>query len=165
MHMCRENINMQLIIHICRKWSTSCILLCTIISIKYSYTPCVKNNRSLGRSVPYSPPMENDSCRGWALYKYVTLGSLSNSYLGERSSYHNISWSLEAARFGFRRFQSLWTLTGNFAAALPKCLSNFWSDTIIITSKLTASRLYEICGKTSFRLVNRDKTSTPRRRV
>ena len=35
-----------------------------------------------------------------------------------------ISWSLEAAKFGFWLFQSLWNLTGTSAAALPRCLSN-----------------------------------------
>ena len=40
------------------------------------------------------------------------------------TSYRKISWSLEAARFGFTLFQSLWHLTGTSAAALPRCLSN-----------------------------------------
>ena len=35
------------------------------------------------------------------------------------------SWSLEAARFGFRFFQSLWNLTGSSAAPQPRCLSSF----------------------------------------
>ena len=38
-----------------------------------------------------------------------------------KTSYRKISWSLEAARFVFRLFQSLWNLT----AMLPRCLSNF----------------------------------------
>ena len=42
-----------------------------------------------------------------------------------RTSYREISWTLEAARFGFIIFQSLWNLTGIPAAALPRCLSNF----------------------------------------
>ena len=46
-----------------------------------------------------------------------TLGLYS---LCRWTSYRKISWSLEAARFGFRLFQSLWNLT----AALPRCLSN-----------------------------------------
>ena len=45
--------------------------------------------------------------------------------LSGKTSYRKISWSLEAARFGFRLFQSLWNLTGTSAAALPRCLSNF----------------------------------------
>ena len=45
--------------------------------------------------------------------------------LSSKTSYRKISWSLEAARFGFRLFQSLWNLTGTSAAALPWCLSNF----------------------------------------
>ena len=45
--------------------------------------------------------------------------------LSGRMSYRKISWRLEAPRFGFRLFQSLWHLTGTSAAALPRCLSNF----------------------------------------
>ena len=41
------------------------------------------------------------------------------------TSYRKISWSLEATRFGFRLFQSLWNLTGTSAAVLPRCPSNF----------------------------------------
>ena len=44
--------------------------------------------------------------------------------LSDKMFYRKISWSLEAARFGFRLFQPLWNLTGTSAAALPSCLSN-----------------------------------------
>ena len=37
------------------------------------------------------------------------LGPIS---ISDTTSYHKISWSLDAARFRFRLFQSLWTLTG-----------------------------------------------------
>ena len=50
---------------------------------------------------------------------YLGLHSLSG-----KTSYHQISWSLEAARFGFKLFQSLWNLAGTSAALLPRCLSN-----------------------------------------
>ena len=40
-----------------------------------------------------------------------------------RTSYHNISWSLKAARFGFRLFQSLWNFTCTSATSLPRCPS------------------------------------------
>ena len=43
----------------------------------------------------------------------------------DKTSYRKISWSLEAARFVFRIVRSLWNLTGNSAALLPKCLLNF----------------------------------------
>ena len=55
------------------------------------------------------------------------------------TSYRKISWILEAVRFGFKFPQSLWNLTGT-SAALPRCLSNFKGDTIIISSNLAASR-------------------------
>ena len=51
-----------------------------------------------------------------------TLGLYS---LSGKTSYRKISWSLEAARFGFKHFQSLWNLTGTSAAVLPRCLWNF----------------------------------------
>ena len=52
----------------------------------------------------------------------IQLGLYS---LSGKTSYRKISWSLEAARFEFRLFQSLWNLTGTSAAALPRWLSNF----------------------------------------
>ena len=42
-----------------------------------------------------------------------------------KTSYRKISWSLEAARFVFRLFQSLWNLTTISATMLSRCLSNF----------------------------------------
>ena len=39
--------------------------------------------------------------------------------LSGKTSYRKISWSLEAARFGFILFQLLWNLTGTLAEALP----------------------------------------------
>ena len=86
----------------------------------------------------------------WQSYWHLGLYSLSG-----RTSYRKISWSLEAARFGFKLFQSLWHLTGTSAAQLPRCLSNvrgirsFWHP---------ISRLRDFTrfgGKTSYRLVNR----------
>ena len=45
--------------------------------------------------------------------------------LSGKTSYRKISWSLEAARFGSKLFQSLWNLAGTSAALLPRCLPNF----------------------------------------
>ena len=42
--------------------------------------------------------------------------------LSSKTSYRNISWGVEAARFGFRIFQSLCNLTDTSAALLPRCL-------------------------------------------
>ena len=44
----------------------------------------------------------------------LILGLYSQS---GQTSYHKISWRLEAAKFGLRPFQSLWNLTGTSAAA------------------------------------------------
>ena len=62
--------------------------------------------------------------------------------LSRRTSYHKTSWSFEAARFGFRLFQSFWNLPGVSALVLPSCLSYF-SGVFIITPNLTALGLLE----------------------
>ena len=69
-------------------------------------------------------------------------------------SYRKVSWSPEAARFGFRLFQSLWNFTGISAAVLPRCLYNFR----VIQPLHQISRLQDFTrfdGKTSYHLVNR----------
>ena len=45
--------------------------------------------------------------------------------VSDKTSYHKISQSLEAARFVFRFTWLLWNLTGTSAAVLQMCLSNF----------------------------------------
>ena len=75
--------------------------------------------------------------------------------LSGKTSYRKISWSLEAARFGFKLFQSLWNLAGTSAALLPRCLSNFRA---IRPLQHPISRLWDFTrfgGKTSYRLVSR----------
>ena len=75
--------------------------------------------------------------------------------LSGKTSYRKISWSLEAARFGFELFQSLWNLAGTSAALLPRCLSNFRAIRLL---QHPISRLRDFMrfgGKTSYRLVNR----------
>ena len=50
---------------------------------------------------------------------------LGLSSLSGKTSYRKTSWSIEAARCGFRLSQLLWNLTATSAAAvLPRCLSN-----------------------------------------
>ena len=83
-------------------------------------------------------------------HAYLGLYSLSC-----KTSYRKISWSLEAARFRFKLFQSLWNLAGTSATALPRCLSNFRA---ILPLQHPISRLRDFTrfgGKTSYRLVNR----------
>ena len=75
--------------------------------------------------------------------------------LSGRTSYHKISWSLKAARFGFRLFQSFWNLTGTLAAALPRCQPNFRA---IRSFKHPISRpgnFIRFGNETSVQLVNR----------
>ena len=83
---------------------------------------------------------------------HLTQGLYS---LSGKTSYRKISWSLEATRFGFKLFQSLWNLAGTSAALLPRCLSNFRA---IRPLQHPISRLRDFTrfgGKTSYRLVNR----------
>ena len=54
--------------------------------------------------------------------RWSTLGLYS---LNGKTSYRQISWSLEAARMDLIMIVSLRNLTGISAALLPRCLSNF----------------------------------------
>ena len=83
----------------------------------------------------YPCPAENKH-----LYMHWILDLYS---LSGRMSHRKISWSLEAARFGFRLSLSAWNLTG-ISAAAAEVPVKFQSYTIIITSDFTASRLHEI---------------------
>ena len=53
-------------------------------------------------------------------FPFLGLYSLSG-----KTSYRQISWSLEAARLDVAMVVSLWNLTGTSAAALPRYLPNF----------------------------------------
>ena len=90
------------------------------------------------------------------IYELSDLLDFQGLYsLSGKTSYRKISWSLEAARFGFKPFQSLWNLAGTSAALLPRCLSNLRA---IRPLQHTISRLRDFTGfggKTSYRLVNR----------
>ena len=71
-----------------------------------------------------------------------------------KTSYRQISRSLEAARFGFKLFYSLWNLIGTSVAPQPRCLSNCRA---IRSLWHPISRLRDFAsfgGKTSYRLVN-----------
>ena len=75
--------------------------------------------------------------------------------LSGKTSYRQISWSLEATRLNVIIVVSLWNLTGTSAAALPMCLLNFRE---IGKAQTRISRLRDFtrsCSKTSYRLVNR----------
>ena len=75
--------------------------------------------------------------------------------LSGKTSYRKISWSLEAVRFGFELFQSLWNLAGTSAALLPRCLSNFRAIRPL-QHAISRHRVFTRFGdKTSYRLVNR----------
>ena len=91
----------------------------------------------------------------WSRISYNSNNNLGLYSLSGKTSYRKISWSLEAARFGFKLFQSLWNLAGTSAALLPRCLSNFRA---IRPLQHPISRLRDFTrfgGKTSYRLVNR----------
>ena len=75
--------------------------------------------------------------------------------LSGRTSYRKISWSLEAARFGFIIFQSFWNLTSTSAVLLPMCPLNFKSIRSLYHPNLWLRNSQRFGGKTSYRLVNR----------
>ena len=92
----------------------------------------------------------------WQSYGKLEADTLQSLYaLSGKTSYRKISWSLEAARFGFKLLQWLCNLAGTSAALLPRCLSNFRA---IRPLQHPISRLRDFTrfgGKTSDRLVNR----------
>ena len=99
-----------------------CVSLCQSIKIKptniYIYVDFMALVRHNSSTYPRKTFIDQ-----WLWY--LGLYSLSG-----RTSYRNISRSLEAARFGFELFHSLLNLTGTSATALPRCLSNvraIWS--------------------------------------
>ena len=72
-----------------------------------------------------------------------------------KTSYRQISWSLEAARMDVTMIVSLWNLTGISASLLSMCLSNFIA---IGQVKIWISGLQVFprsCGKTSVCWINR----------
>ena len=74
-----------------------------------------------------SPPPGSRPFRTWSASILRCPRNLQDTAPGPisgRTYYRKIPWWLEAARFEFRPFQSLWNLTGTSAALLPKCLSN-----------------------------------------
>ena len=75
--------------------------------------------------------------------------------LSGKTSYRKISWSLEAARFGFKVFQSLWNLAGTWAALLPRCLSNCRAIRPLQHPISWPRDFTRFGGTTSYRLVNR----------
>ena len=126
-----------------------------------------------------SPPRNSDTnlvfnvvfycCYIWSVGQTVDMAAILEAMalmwhqglysLSGKTSYRKISWSLEAARFGFKLFQSLWNLAGTSAAMLPRCLSNFRA---IRPLQHPISRLRDFTrfgGKTSYRLVNRGPVS------
>ena len=102
-------------------------------------------------------------CGSWTTcHPFITRSTIPAQglySLSGKTSYRKILGSLEAARFGFKLFQSLWNLAGISAALLPRCLSNFRAMRPL---QHPISRLREFTrfsGKTSYRLVNRGPVS------
>ena len=72
------------------------------------------------------------------------------SILSGKTSYHQISWSLEAARLDAIMIVSLWNLTRHLESVAAEMPVKFQSDWKSIIPNLAASRLHEI-----LRLVNK----------
>ena len=114
-------------------------------------------------NVLWSHLYENLQLNRWYLITCVSIhpNHLGLYWLSGMTSYPQISWSLEAARLDVIMIVSLWNLTAISAALLPRCLSNFRAIGKSLNPNLAASKLREICGKTSVRLVNRGAGVTP----
>ena len=76
--------------------------------------------------------------------------------LNDQTSYRQISRSLEAPRLDVIMIVSLWNLTCTSAALLPMCLSNFRAIGKVQTQISWLRDFTRSCGKTSYRLVNKD---------
>ena len=86
---------------------------------------------------------------------FVALWCQGLYSLSGKTSYRQISWSLESARLGVIMIESLCNLTSISAALLPRCLSNFRAIGKVQTRISRLRDLARSCGKTSYRLVNR----------
>ena len=115
-------------------------------------------------SIPERPRENLSLCRhyeGHALnvtlgpYQYPVIMNQGLYSLNGKTSYRQISWSLEAARLGVIMIVSLWNLTGISAALLPRCLLNFRAIGKVQTRISRLRDFTRSCGKTSYRLVNR----------
>ena len=102
----------------------------------------------------------------WALgfawhWKFPPLNWTQGLYsLSGKTSYCQISWSLDAARLDVAMVVSLWNLTGTSAAVLPKYLPNFRAIGKVWTWISRLRDFARSCGKTSHRLVNRGPECT-----
>ena len=105
---------------------------CTSISYHFNMALSVR----LSATSRVRKPLKADILSGWLRKYHLGLYSLSR-----RTSYLKILLSLETARVGFRRFQSLWNLTGSSAAVPPRPVK-YQSDAIVITSNFVAARLH-----------------------
>ena len=85
------------------------------------------------------------ACHGIDVYSSFSgnkRGATQSLYLFSRgTSCRKISWSLEAARFGFRIFQSFYLR--HIGSGAAETHIQFQSDTSIITSDPSASTLHE----------------------
>ena len=75
--------------------------------------------------------------------------------LSGKTSYRQISWSLEAARMYVAMVVSLWNLTGTSVSVLPRYVPNFRAIGKVQTRISRHRDFTRSCGKTSYRLVNR----------
>ena len=98
----------------------------------------------------YPPFTTSDTSSKWWQHAYSVCKQSLHSLSG-RTSYRKISWSLEAASFGFNFFQSLWNLTSTSAASLSICLSNFRAIRSLQNSIAWLRGFSRFGGTTSYR--------------
>ena len=115
------------------------------------------NNKEFVKALYYWSSIRHNETTQYVRYlNIVCNGDYSMTYsLNGRMSFHKISRSLDAARFGFELFQSPWQLTDISAATLSRCLSNL---RLIRLLQHPFSRLRDFtkfAGKTICHLVHR----------
>ena len=106
---------------------------------------------------------ENTNYRnGWWLNPHINDQLVGNRFhvlglysLSGKTSYRQISLSLEATRLNVIIVVSLWNLTGTSAAALSMCLLNFRAIGKVQTRISRLRDFTRSCSKTSYHLVNR----------
>ena len=87
------------------------------------------------------------------LFAYIKTDSyLGLHSLSERTSYCKMWWGLEAVRFEFKLFRSLWNLT---SASAVGCLSNFGAIWVLCHPISGLRDFTWSCGETYYHLVNR----------
>ena len=133
-----------------------CLILgiCVIYVCIGSSDHLVSSNTSRAPLARLCPP--KPTARFFKAQPALTDAAQGLYSLSRQTFHREISWSLDAARFGVRLFLSLWNLAGTPAVwRLPRCLPNFRSIGKFLPRISRLRDFTRFGGKTFYRLVNR----------